>query len=325
MSGDQLAIVLFWLTLAFGAGVEALKAETLTRRIGFAVAAVLFLALAIFWEQVRLRWPGFTESIDSIAKNPETWFILAVLGYVAISFWSSKRQSERQAIDTRLKDWRAEITPEIAKVVNNRPAETDLAELKKLRTEIEQLRTQIAADITRLNEVGVVQHGASEFFRTQLSELRAAVKNLDERFATHQQVVASGTSLLIRGLRARDALRDILTPSDQIAMSLGTKLMYPDDYPSAQAWLADYLPWRTALRTIDDLMIEWTKRQHPTVYASLFDLKGYHYEQAPMPPDNIRSDETIIAFKTVCQVQSSYANQRDGICALFQEKAVYPG
>lgn len=202
-----------------------------------------------------------------------------------------------------------------------REATISKASLRQLDARCDQL----GADIARHDNLVLVQRSVNDGVRAQLDELQATVKTLSERFAAHQQVAVRGTYLLIRALRAHDAIRDILIPNDQIAMSLGKKLMYPDGYSGAAAWLTDYQAWRTALRTIDGLMIEWTKEQHPTVYASLFDLKGYHYEQAPMPPDNIRSDETIIAFKTVCQVHSSYANQREGISFFFNERAVYPG
>ncbi len=156
-------------------------------------------------------------------------------------------------------------------------------------------------------------------------KLQTSLKTLAERFSTHEQVVASGARLLIRALRAHDAMRDVLLPNDQTVMSLGKRLMYPESYPNAAAWLTDYRGWSAALRAIDNLMIEWTRGQHPTAYVSMFDLKEHHYKTAPMPPDNIRSDDTIIEFKTVCQVQSSYANRRDGIFSFFNEKAVYPG
>ena len=205
--------------------------------------------------------------------------------------------------------------------IGEQQAAVSKAELRQLDARCDQLR----ADIARHDNLVLVQRSVNDELRGQLEDLQAAAKSLGDRFAAHEQITVQGTYLLIRALRARDARRDFLIPNDQIAMSLGKKLMYPDAYSSAASWLGDYQAWRAALRTIDGLMIEWAKAQHLSVYASLFDLKGHHYEQAPMPPDNIRSDETIIAFKTVCQVQSSYANQREGIFSFFDERAVYPG
>lgn len=198
-------------------------------------------------------------------------------------------------------------------------------------TDLEQFNSRLSADIARLNQLGVSQHEINDVFRNQIQKIQFSLKTLTDRVSTHEQVVASGTHLLIRALRARDAMREILIPNDKIAMSLGKPLAVAKatDYPDSTSWLTDYERWKMAVRTIDQLMIEWT--QGATGVApgpatiSLFDLKGHHFERSPMPPENIRTDDTIIPFKTVCWVQSSYANQRDGIFSFFNEKIAYPG
>lgn len=202
--------------------------------------------------------------------------------------------------------------------------ERQMALLRLSLPPLEQQGRELASKIEEIKES---QHEINEVFRTQLEKNKFSLKTLADHIAAHENVVASGTSLLIRALRARDALRDALIPNDEIVMSLGKRLAVAEatSYPDPASWTSDFQRWNKAMRLIDTSMLQWTRGQHPTVYVSLFDLKGYHYEQAPMPPDNIRSDDTIIAFKTVCQVQSSYANQRDGIFSYFHERAVYPG
>jgi hypothetical protein len=157
-------------------------------------------------------------------------------------------------------------------------------------------------------------------------DIQTSLKTLVERVSTHERVVASGTYLLIRALRARDAMREILIPNDKIAISLGKRLAEAKatDYPDPASWLSDYQHWNAATRAIDRLMMEWT-RSPSYEPVSLFDLEGRHFQNSPMPPENIRADDTIIPFKTVWYVQSSYANQRDGAFSFFNERITYPG
>lgn len=181
------------------------------------------------------------------------------------------------------------------------------------------------AETDRLDKIGVAQHGVNEGFRNQLKELQSTIKTLVERLSTHERVVVSGTHLLIRGIRARDDRRFILIPNDEIAMLLGKRLVEAKvaDYPDAGSWLSDYQTWEAAARTIDNLLLDWTK-DAPNMYPSLFKLERRHFANSPMPPDNIKSDDTIIHYKTVWHAQPSYANQRDGIFAFFDERAVLP-
>jgi hypothetical protein len=48
MHGDDLAIFLFFMTLVFAFGLEALKAATVARRVGFGVLATVFLGMLYF-------------------------------------------------------------------------------------------------------------------------------------------------------------------------------------------------------------------------------------------------------------------------------------
>lgn len=215
-------------------------------------------------------------------------------------------------------------------VVNAKNAETnpDIGRIERKMEVVEVSLEQQDKDMARLNQLhSELSHTFSSQFmdlQKKLNAIQIVVTALDEKVATQAQVVANGTRLLIRALRAREAMRETLKPNDQIAMSLGKQLMNPEAYSSDQSWLADYHTWNQALRSIDQLMLTWTKAESSS-YGSLFDLKGHHYERAPMPPANIKSDDTIIPFKIVCQVQSTYANQRDGLFAFLHEKSVYPG
>jgi hypothetical protein len=66
--GDDLAISLFFLSLAIPAfGLEAMKAETIPRRITFAILAIACLLAALFWLQLKLIWPPFAATMASIS------------------------------------------------------------------------------------------------------------------------------------------------------------------------------------------------------------------------------------------------------------------
>jgi hypothetical protein len=207
-----------------------------------------------------------------------------------------------------------------------------------LQKDINSLRSDVTAsmakavaatpwkdDIVRHDNLVLVQRSVNEGVLDQLDKLQATVKTLGERFSNHERIVASGTYMLIKALRARDA-EEILLTNDKTAMSLGKRLAKATmtDYPDAASWFSDYEPWKAAVRAIDDLMFQWTK-DGPNKHIFLLDLEARHYENSPMPPENIKTDDTIIKFKTVWHVQSSYANRRDGFFTFFAERAVFPG
>jgi hypothetical protein len=148
----------------------------------------------------------------------------------------------------------------------------------------------------------------------KIETLANLISYQDKSFATR-------IDSLIRALRACDAKRDVLLPNDKVAMSLGKPLVEakPDTYLDAASWLSDYKRWNDAMHAIDYLMGQWANGSSP-----LFDLKERHYKNSPMPPENIKTDDTIIPFKTVWHVQSSYANQRDGLFTFLSEQAIFP-
>lgn len=60
MSGDDLAIFLFWFTLSAALGLEAVKAETTIRRATFGLFAILLFFTGVFWLQLKVLWPQMT-------------------------------------------------------------------------------------------------------------------------------------------------------------------------------------------------------------------------------------------------------------------------
>jgi hypothetical protein len=96
MAGDDLTIFLFFLSLAFGFGFEAVRAETVPRRTIFAVLGVACFFAAIFWLQIKTIWPAFTVAITSIATNPLAWFIV---GMFILAVFAFHRQKNRSAVD----------------------------------------------------------------------------------------------------------------------------------------------------------------------------------------------------------------------------------
>jgi hypothetical protein len=182
---------------------------------------------------------------------------------------------------------------------------------------------QFGADIVRLNELGVSQHQVNDDIRAKLDRqggaqavILADLRNLERKFG-----------FFIKAIRAGDAQRDVLLPNDKTAMVLGKRLAEAKavDYADPASWLSDYQQWHTAARVIDHLVVSWAKAEGFGGYAPLLDLEPRHFQHSPMPPENIRTDDTIIPFKTVWHAQSSYGNQRDNIFSFFETLAAFPG
>lgn len=307
------------------------SADNAAQRLGLYAAAIAAIGAAYAAAVAAVSW--VTNSIPSLAQYGWGVPVLAAIGVVLVIVMGLSFAAVPAA-----EAWRkyhplppaSAITigaPALSEITNPSPADIGRLErqIEVLKASLTPLASktdleQLSGDISRLNELGVSQHQINDDLRVKLERQAGAqevilkdLRNLESKFR-----------LFVNTVRAHDAMNEILKPNDRTAMSLGKKLMYPEGYLDARTWLADYQVWRTALRAIDDLVVAWT-RAESTAYSSLFDLKERHYEQAPMPPENIRSDETIIAFKTACQVQSSYANQRDGIFSFFNERMFFPG
>jgi hypothetical protein len=110
MHGDDLAIILFLLTLGTAFGVEAVKAETLLRRAAFGGLAAFFLLTGLFWLQLKKLWPPLTEWAASIATNPMSWFIVFILVVAIFAFHRpKKRKVETSDRDTELTALKAHL------------------------------------------------------------------------------------------------------------------------------------------------------------------------------------------------------------------------
>jgi hypothetical protein len=196
---------------------------------------------------------------------------------------------------------------------------SDGDELAIIRGQIDEVNANAAQArrdiVTTMSNLALDTNRDLKATNEKIETLANLISHQDKSFATR-------IDLLIRALRARDAKRDVLLPNDKVAMSLGKPLVEAksDTYPDAASWLSDYQRWNDAMHAIDYLMGQWAKGVSP-----LFDLKERHYKNSPMPPENIKTDDTIIPFKTVWHVQSSYSNQRDGLFAFLNEKAIFPG
>lgn len=92
MQGDDLSILLFWLTLAVTFGYEAVKAETAVRRGILGSLASVFLLCGIFWLQIKKVWPPLTEYMASIATSPQSWFVLFIFISAIVVFGGRKKR-----------------------------------------------------------------------------------------------------------------------------------------------------------------------------------------------------------------------------------------
>ena len=93
-SGDDLTIVLFFLTLAFGFGLEAMKAETSGRRITFMALTIVSVLAALFWLKIKTIWPPFTETTITVGTNPLAWFVVLMFILAVFAFHRPKNRNE---------------------------------------------------------------------------------------------------------------------------------------------------------------------------------------------------------------------------------------
>jgi hypothetical protein len=90
-AGDDLAIVLFFMSLAFGFGLETTKAETIARKIAFGLLTAACLLTSISWLQIKKIWPSFTEVAISVGTKPVAWFVVLMFILAVFAFHRPKR------------------------------------------------------------------------------------------------------------------------------------------------------------------------------------------------------------------------------------------
>lgn len=111
MSGDDLAIFLFFLTCVLAFGLEAIKAETAFRRMSFGAIAAVCLLTGLFWLQIRETWPVLSTQMAAVATNPVSWFVVLMFMLCVFAFHRPKERSvhspgliETQKLDTGSKE-----------------------------------------------------------------------------------------------------------------------------------------------------------------------------------------------------------------------------
>jgi hypothetical protein len=93
MQGDDLTIFLFWMALFVTFVLEAVKAETTIKRVGFGACAATILLIGLFWQKIGPAWPSMAANMAVIAKNPMSWF--AIFLFIAAIF-AFQRPTERK-------------------------------------------------------------------------------------------------------------------------------------------------------------------------------------------------------------------------------------
>jgi tRNA_anti-like len=93
-AGDDLAIVLFFISLGFGFGLETMKAETIVRKIAFAFMTTACLSSGVFWLQIKKVWPPFTEAATSVGTNPVAWFVVLMFILAVFAFHRPRNRNK---------------------------------------------------------------------------------------------------------------------------------------------------------------------------------------------------------------------------------------
>lgn len=86
MAGDDLSIFLFWVGLAIAFGLEAMKADARSHRIGFGGFASFFLLLGLFWTPIKSTWPPLEKWVAAVATDPASWFMLFMFVAAVFAF-----------------------------------------------------------------------------------------------------------------------------------------------------------------------------------------------------------------------------------------------
>jgi hypothetical protein len=131
LSGDDLAISLFLLSLAFGLGLEAVKAETTLRRIIFTALCSTCCFAGLFWIQIKNIWPPLTEAVSSVGTNPLAWFIVLMFILAVFAFHRPK------LVGANHRPIRAITNPSVSQRISVNVSPKYLTDLYKGRTSLQ--------------------------------------------------------------------------------------------------------------------------------------------------------------------------------------------
>ena len=174
------------------------------------------------------------------------------------------------------------------------------------------------ADIIRLNELGVSQHGINDDLRGKVSHqagaqavILADLRNLERTFG-----------YLIDAIHARDAEIRI-KQADALIDPLGRKLLAANGYSGPKEWLADYRSWRDSVTAIDRTILN----QKVEGFTPYLDIRARDLEKcSETPPDELKADgRVVVAYKTVFLAQRRYMLGREQVFRFFSTKAGLPG
>jgi hypothetical protein len=143
MQGDDLSILLFWITLAVTFGYEAVKAETKLRRIGLGVLAGIFLLCGVFWLQIKKIWPPLTESMADVANSPQTWFTLFIFIAAIVIFGRHKRVAAGGAGDDDIPEKVNQLTLRLANFGGRLDAMADTGGAGDIASPIKEVTDQL--------------------------------------------------------------------------------------------------------------------------------------------------------------------------------------
>jgi hypothetical protein len=317
MQGDDLSILLFWITLAVTFGYEAVKAETKLRRICLGVLAGIFLLCGVFWLQLKKIWPPLTETMAAVANSPQTWFTLFIFISAIIVFGRPKRKPNTtpnsgdgglsELLETKIEQVKGRV---YALEETGGADDASRRQIKEIEVKLEQLVTTVV-NLAKDTDARVDRLSDS------IEQIRGQLSGMHNRIESDRNHTASIFRIFSTSLRARDA-EAIIKEADEVAMTVSTKLM-TGGYPDESAWTADYSTWRDAIGRIDGVVSSWQDHHRPYLAIGLKELEA----GAPTPPpeSNVTSSNGVMWYKTVWLVQQSYSNHRESMRRYFHAKA----
>jgi hypothetical protein len=135
LSGDNLAVFLFWIALSVPFGIEAVKAEERTYQFSFAALAAVTFLLGLFWVPISKLWPPLTEAVASVATSPQSWFLIFMFAVAVFAFGGG-----RNTPTTKKWGWFGRQWPTSHDVSKMVPPPVDL---RPISSAIDEIRTKL--------------------------------------------------------------------------------------------------------------------------------------------------------------------------------------